>query len=568
MKLATSGADTLIRYLEQEGVRYVFGMPGSPLGPLFDRLHDSGVKPILIKHETCAAFIADGYARFSGRIGVCIGTTGPGVTNLVTGVATAFADGIPLLVITGQVPTTVFGKGAFQESTTSTFGATELLRSVTKMSEMVIEASLLPRLLKRALRLAQTGKTGPVALNFPVNVLAATVTDDVHESPYDYRTRNRPFDRRMVARGAKALMAAEKPVILAGSGVSASGAEAELLALAEQLRIPVATTPKAKGCFPEDHPLSLGIFGFAGHPRADRYVQREADLVLVAASSLGQWQTDNYCEALEGKALVQIDIDAAELGKNYPIQVGLQGDAQVVLKELRYSIERELNKQPAGARRPRDSALEALKREVPRFVDESQMFSTATPLAPQCVMRELRLALPRDTIVFFDTGAHMIWGLHYFDAYVPKTFVLSSGLCTMGYGLAAAIGAKLAVPERTVVSVVGDGCFLMQGMEVHTAVEYGVPVVWVVMNNNELGMVAQGQAGAFGRSTCATYRTPVNFAALARELGAEGFRVERPEELRRTIDRALATGRPSVIDVVIDPAQRPPAKTNANVVKS
>ncbi|MBI3890311.1 MAG: thiamine pyrophosphate-binding protein [Candidatus Wallbacteria bacterium] len=203
---------------------------------------------------------------------------------------------------------------------------------------------------------------------------------------------------------------------------------------------------------------------------------------------------------------------------------------------------------------------------MPRFADEQKMFSSARPLAPQRVMRELRAALPREAVVFFDTGSHMIWGLHYFDSFLPKTFVLASGLCTMGYGLAAAIGAKLALPDRPVVSVVGDGCFLMQGMEIHTAVEYGVPVVWVVMNNGELGMVAQGQFGAFGRSTCATYRTAVNYAQLARELGADGHRVERPEDLRGTIEAALASGRPTVVDVAIDPKERPPAKTNANVV--
>ncbi|MBI3890312.1 MAG: thiamine pyrophosphate-binding protein [Candidatus Wallbacteria bacterium] len=344
MKQQANGAETLIRYLEREDVRYVFGMPGSPLGALFEAFNGSSIRPVLVKHETCAAFIADGYARFSGKIGVCIGTTGPGVTNLVTGVATALGDGVPLLVLTGQVPTGVFGRGAFQEATTATFSASELLRPVTKMSEMVIEPSLLPRLLRRALRMAQTGKTGPVALNFPANVLSAQVTDDCPDSPFDYRTKNRTFDRRMVLKAAKVLLKAQRPVILAGSGVGVSGAEEELRLLSEELSIPVATTPKAKGCFPDDHPLALGIFGFAGHPRADRYVHREADMVLVAGSSLGQWETDNFAESLTGKTLVQIDIDPTEIGKNYPIEVGLQGDAQVILKELRFAVGRELKK--------------------------------------------------------------------------------------------------------------------------------------------------------------------------------------------------------------------------------
>lgn len=555
----------MIEYLEKEGVQYVFGIPGKPLGPLFELLNESSITPVRTTHESGAAFMADGYARFSGHIGVCAGTSGPGMTNLVTGVANAYADHVPLLVLTGQVQTDDFGKGAFQESTSDLVDAVSLFRNLTKWSESAFRGDLVPRYTRKALRVAQTGRPGPVALSLPFDSLVEELEADV-PGVYEYRVHNRAFDRHMVARTSRALLEARAPCILAGFGVKVSGAHDELVALAERWRLPVLTTPKGKGAISERHPLALGVHGFAGHPRAEAFIRDEADLILAVGTSLGQWQSDNYSQVLESKSIHQIDIDPAEIGKNYPIDVGHVGDVQVILKEIGFQLERDLKKRTGAgpSLEARQARLDELGKRYPRYRNEDSMFSSQIPPAPQRLMRELRAGLPDEASVFFDTGAHMIWGLHYFDALVPHSFVLASGFCCMGYGVCAPMGAKLARPDLPVAAVVGDGCFLMHGMEITTAVNLELPVVWIVMNNGELGMVHQGQTALYGRGTATRFR-PVDFARVAQAMGADGVRIERIEDFPATLRSAFDTQRPTVIDCVIDPACIPPARTNAGV---
>jgi acetolactate synthase-1/2/3 large subunit len=555
-------AALLVEYLEREGVEYVFAVPGAPLNPLFQALHRSSIRTVLAKHEAGAAFMAYGYARVTGRLGVCAGTAGPGTTNLVTGAAAALWDGVPLLLLTGQVPMRFFGMGALQEFTHETVSSTDLMSEVTKFSTMVATPQHIGRMMRKALRAAFSGKKGPVALNIPADVLGAPAVRD-ELLPDDYRVPQRAFDRLMLQRISRRVLEARRPAILAGYGVVASKGETELRLLAEELSIPVATTQSGKGGFPERHPLSLGVYGFAGTPRALEYVREHADLVIVFGSSLGQLQTGNFGDALSRRALVQIDVDGELIGRNFPVDIGMVGDAQVVLKELRFQLRRDWNDDAEAARAERDAALEEMRARVPWSLREERLTSDAMPLLPQRVIHELQRALPEDAVVLWDSGSHAIWGLHYFRASNALQFVHSGTFAAMGHSIAAAVGARLGAPEHAVVCVTGDGCMMMHGLEIATAVNCRAPAVWVVLNNEGMRMVEQGQRALFGEAYLWQF-SRVDFAALARSIGAEGFTVQRPEDLGPALEAALACGRPAVVDCWVDPDELPPAFTNAN----
>lgn len=544
----------LTRLLEREGVRHVFGIHGSALSALIDEVtHESDITPILVRHEEGGAFMADGYARFSGTLGVCWGTSGPGTTNLLTGLATSYTDAVPVLAITGQVPVNAFYRGAFQESTSSGVDSICLLRGVTKFAEMITHPEQAPVLIKKALRLAQTGRKGPTALVVPRDVWGAEVETFVPNA-YSYRVGNRCFDIKWVARAAELLAKAERPLILAGTGVSFSNANQELIRIAAELGAAVVTTPKAKGCFPEDHELSLGVLGLAGHPSAARFFLEEADLVLAVGSSLGQISTLDFHPRLGELPLVQVDIDPHEIGKNYPVKIGLVGDAQVVLRELARALAPLPRPSPTSRKR---EYIASYKAANPRVRDPELLLRDTDPILPQRAIVDLRAVLPRDAIVFMDSGNHTLWGIHYFEAYEPRTFTLSPNFGAMGYGVAASVGAQLACPERVVVSICGDGGFLMNGMEVSTAVNHGIPVIWVVLNNASLGMVYHGDRVNLGRDSGGLIRD-VDLVSVARGLGAAATRVSTSEGLKAAVRRALSDRVPSLIDVTIDPDQVPP----------
>jgi acetolactate synthase-1/2/3 large subunit len=544
----------IARALEQEGVDTVFGIHGSALTPLIDEIfHNSTIQPILVRHEEGGAFMADGYARFSGKIGVCWGTSGPGTTNLLTGLATSLMDAVPVLAITGQVQTCDFYRGAFQESTSSGIDSVTLLRAVTKFAEVVATPAQLPVLLKKALRVAQTGRKGPTALVIPKDCLQAEVPIPP-PAVFSYRVGNRVFDSKMVRHAAALLRKAQRPAILAGTGVSLSGANQELGRLVHLLGAGVATTPKAKGCFPEDDPHFLGILGLGGHPTASRYLFEQADLILAIGTSLGQISTNNFDHRLLEIPLIHADIDPEEIGKNYPVKVGLVGDAQVILKELTKAL---MDLPEEHSTRSRSEHLQGFLKRQSRLVDPHLLELDQSPILPQRAVVELRKALPRDAIVFWDSGAHNLWGVHYFEAYLPKTFTYSPNFGAMGYGVSACIGAKLARPEQVVVSVCGDGGFLMNGTEISTAVNHSIPIVWMVMNNQCLGMVQQGDQIALGRDTGTDIRH-VDLVQIARGLGAQSQRVSCARDLREALHQALEANVPTVLDVHIDRTQVPP----------
>ncbi|MEW6365975.1 MAG: thiamine pyrophosphate-binding protein [Acidobacteriota bacterium] len=552
-------ADLLLTYLAEEGVEHMFGVPGLPLMPLFEACkRDARIKLIISKHEEGAAFMADGYARIKGCPGVCFSTSGPGATNLVTGVASAHCNNTPLLVLTGQVHTATYGKGTFQDSTKKGIDSVAMFDAMTRQSSMVISRYRAEEEIREALRVALSGKQGPVHLSIPRDILASEVEEEFRTHG-TYRPPMRFFDRELVIQAAERLMEAANPVILIGSGAVRSGACEDVRALAEMLHIPVASTPKAKGAFPEDHPLALGVLGLNGSPLANHYVRSGTiDVLLAVGASLNQITTSSWDPRIAPtKALIQNDIDPAEVGKNYKVDIPLVGDACTVINELSFRVLRYLG-EAADRIRTREDEVARLRQEIGMFVDPEKMRSESSPVKPQRLMSDLQEAMPEDALLFVDTGNCLLWAGHYLTIRRPNSFVAEYGLLSMGYGMAAPIGGKLAAPDRPVISVAGDGAFLMNGTEVATAVNYDIPVVWIIQNNARLALIHVLQKAVLGADEKITPFKRIDCARVAEGLGAVGYRIEKPGELVKVLPEALATRRPAVIDCIIDDTEVPP----------
>lgn len=521
--------------------------------PLYEALYARDrIKPILTKHEEGAAFMADGYARVSGRFGVCCTTTGPGATNALTGIAVSHSDHVPVLLLTAQVPTNHFGMGAFQESSPETIDLVGLFERVTKWSTMVPHPSRMGATVRRALRTMRSGRPGPVHVSIPLNFIGQPVAEDEFPAQTHDRHAGGVFDRHSVRAAAARLLAARCPAILAGNGTNLAQAWSPLRTLAELLDIPVATTYKAKGSFPEDHPLSLGVFGYSGRPEVQEFLLRpETDLLFVIGSSMGEASSCGFDPRLARKgALLQLDIEPCTIGRNFPAEIGLVGDARTVLVELLYEIRRQLASRALAPRRSRAPVLAPLP---------CVSAPAGEALKPQQVLRELRAVLPRDAIVFIDNGTIRAWAGQHFPVYEERCFFVNMGMASMGYATAASVGGKLARPDRTVVALVGDAAFAMNGMEVHTAVEHNVAVIWVVINNGGHGMIYHGEQAQFGgKFRSSVFHKPIDVAAIARGLGAVSMRVESPGELTAAVLRARAVGGPVVIDVLTDLHEAPP----------
>ncbi len=558
---APTVAQVVLEHLKREGVRHVFGIPGGPVTPIFDALdREPALTLIAPRHEAGAAFMAAGYARAGGRLGACLLTTGPGATNALTAVAAAKADGLPVLVVTAQVSTTVFGKGSLQDSTESGADTVALFRPVTKMSALLASPANAPDLLRRALRVAMTGRRGPVHLSIPTDLMRRPVAPDGAVFS-GYRPLSRLFDREAVKECAAVLLAARRPAILAGHGVNLSGARAELRELAELLSIPTATTPKGKGAFAETHPLSLRTFGLASSPLAERYLlETGVDALFVIGSSLHENSTSGWDPRLAlGRTVIQQDVDPETIGRNYSVDVALAGDAKTTLRELLFHLRRLLavGEHPRGG--DGGAALARARAAGPAVLNPDSTRSEALPMKPQRLMRELDAALPEDAMIFLDVGNNTLWATHYLTATGRNDFVHNWGdFAAMGFGVAACVGGKLAAPARPVVAIVGDGGFAMAGMEVSTAATHRIPVVWVVLNDGRLNAVHHGQTLQYDGRTIGTEFRRMDVAAIATGLGAWSRRVRRPEDVGLALRAALARRGPSVLDVAIDADEVPP----------
>lgn len=530
----------LLDLLEQHGVRHIFGVPGAAITPIYEALASRArIRHVLARHEEGAALMAYGCARVRRALGVCLVTTGPGATNALTGIAAAQADSAPVLLLSGQVSRHTSGRAPLQE-----LDLVQIYRPVTKLSVMPLSAARIIPTTERAIRTAMSGRPGPVHLNLPTDMLKETIDLGPARAGHAPGT---VFSPEAVARAAELIAAARRPAILAGSGVDVAGAWDELFELATRWSIRVATTPKAKGVFPENHQLSLGVMGLAGHARAERHLLENApDLLLIIGTTLGEFATNNW-DARLGRAgtIIQVDIDPTELGKNYPIDLGVQGDARIVLEALIDELQQRF-----GVPEARLLALSAPP--IPR--GSSAEPSAAQRLNPELVIRTLRDELADDALLFVDNGNCMLWAGHFFEARRAHTYMSTLGLASMGTAVAAAIGAKLAAPHQQVVALAGDGAFAMNGMEVHSAVEHDIPVVWLVLNDSGLGMVRHGETLIYGRDLGACrYENELDLASFARAIGASGYTVERSDQLRATLRAALDLGKPAVVDIKIDP---------------
>ncbi len=560
-----SAADIIVKYLEQEGVEYLFGVPGGHLLPLYDAIYRSGsIKPVLTKHESGAAFMACGYALTSGKIGVCCGTVGPGATNMVTGVAAAYVDSIPILALTAQVGTTAIGKGALQEGAGigRTISQVGLFDKATKLSIMEVRGRNLPGTLRGALRVAQTERPGPVHIDLPADVQGEVINDEVLP-PEAYRPVTRPTpSREQVQSIARHLLSAKKAAILAGAGAAGTGQDGSLLKLAERLQIPVATTLRGKGVFPEDHPLALGCVGLYGSRPANSYLRSDVDVLLALGTSFHEFTTHCWDEAFRPtRALIHVDVDATEIGKNYPVTVGVVADAAQVVQ----AVLTELGEADRVAD-PGNPDIAKLKQDS-EYLAEASMRSDSLPIKPQRLMAELRSALPRETLFFGDIGNTVTWAERYLPTYPEGRLLVLSGLAAMGSGTAACIGAQLGRPAGRTVCICGDGDFLMHGMEVATAADYGIPVIWLVMKDERLGMVYDIQTVSYQGRHIAADLGPTDFVSLARALGASGYRANTPDEVRAVIGDVLQQSGPAVIEVPIDSQELPPMKPRMLAVR-
>lgn len=558
--------DVFLRYLKSEGARVVFGVPGGLLHPFFAAVErDPELQLVVVKHEEGAAFMADGYARLGRGIAVCAGTSGPGATNMFTGVACAFSDGVPMLVVTGQATSHSMGKGAAQEMTPEDIDIVAMYRPVTKYSAMVRSPDRLSHDLRRALRLALTGRKGPVHLNIPVDFWLQPAREEWFD-PTTYRPRTLLFDRNAVAAASRVLLHARRPAILAGSGVVAAGAQEHLRTLVELLPAHVATTPRAKGVLSEDHPMSLGVLGFAGHRAAHETLHGDqVDVLFAVGASLNETTTLNWRTSLRPReCFIQLDIDVDRIGRNYPVDIALVGDAQTILIEIIYHLHRLLR----DGEQPRSEWRSELRGPRPdTWYDEPELrASEATPLTPQRWRVELQRALPQNAVIFSDIGGHMLFNIHDLSIVRGQQFFINLGFGSMGHGTVAPIGAALAAPERPVFAIVGDACFTMNGMELLTAAEYDVPVKWLVENNHMHGITWHGSAKLGDPMQAIVYRRPLEVALIARAMGVPAWLVDRPGQLDNALRQALAEPGPAVIEIRTDPNVSPPLAGRAETI--
>jgi acetolactate synthase-1/2/3 large subunit len=542
-----NGADAVLRSLEAEGVEVVFGIPGGAILPTYDAFaRGTTVRHVLARHEQGAGHMAEGYARATGRVGVAIATSGPGATNLVTPIADAWMDSTPLVCITGQVRSHLIGTDAFQEC-----DITGITIPVVKHSWLVQDVAEIPGVLKAAFHVARTGRCGPVLVDIPRDVQEAELEFEYPETVDlpGWRPPRRGHPRQ-IREAAARLAAAERPVLYVGGGVLNARATDELLALAETGRLPVLTTLMAKGAFPESHELHFGWPGMHG-PKWSNWAMNKCDVLVAVGARFDDRVTGKLAGFAPGATVIHLDVDSAEIDKLRYADVPVVGPLAPVLAELAREL-REVAR-PDGTE-PWLEQLRAWRDEFPlRYGSGGEM------LKPQVVLEALQeLAERRDDVVFTTgVGQHQMWAMQYLRCDRPRSFITSGGLGTMGYGIPAAVGAKAARPEATVVCVDGDGCFQMTCQELATSVLENLPIVVVLVNNGYLGMVRQWQDMFYEERFSEvelTHHVP-DYAALAEAFGAKGLTVDREDELADALAEALDCGRTAVVDCRVDPRE-------------
>jgi len=528
-----SGAQVVVEALLKEGVKTIFGFPGGAVIPLYDVLYDTPkIKHILTRHEQAAAHAADGYARATGGVGVCIATSGPGATNLVTGIATACMDSIPLVVLTGQVPTSMIGNDAFQEA-----NITGITYSITKHNYLVKDVNELPRVLKEAFCIAKTGRPGPVLVDLPKNVLTGETSvpypEEVEIRSYNPNYKGNP---KQIKRAAEAIEESERPVIYAGGGVISSGASSRLVEFARHTNIPVTTTLMGLGSFPEDDPLSLKMLGMHG-TRYANYAVSDTDLLIAVGARFDDRITGKISEFASHAKIIHIDIDPTAISKNVRVDIPIVGDAKDILSQLLRALQK---------RKKRESWLGKIREWKKKYPLKYEM---GGDLKPQYVVEMIYKVTKGEAIIATEVGQNQMWAAQYYQYTKPRTFISSGGLGTMGYGFPACIGAQIGRPGKIVFDIAGDGSFQMNIQELATAVNYKVPVKIAILNNGYLGMVRQWQQLFYkSRYSQVNLEGHPDFVKVAQAYGIEGIRVTKSEEVEPALKKALNVAGPVVLD--------------------
>ena len=528
-----TGSEILIECLKEQGVDTVFGYPGGAILNVYDELykHSDEIKHILTSHEQGAAHAADGYARATGKVGVCFATSGPGATNLVTGIATAYMDSIPIVAVTCNVGVSLLGKDSFQE-----IDIAGITMPITKHNYIVKDVNVLADTIRKAFVIAKKGRPGPVLIDIPKDV-TANKAEYQKETPKPVVPSQDVSEAELEA-AVSLITEAKKPYVFVGGGAILSGASEELGVFVRKVDAPVTDSLMGKGAFPGTDPLYTGMLGMHG-TKTSNYGVSECDLLIVIGARFSDRVTGNAKKFASHAKILQIDVDPAEMDKNVLITQGVTGDIKVVLGILNERLKQQEHKEWIG--------------KIMEYKERYPLSYHPDILTGPYVVEEIYRQTKGDAIVVTEVGQHQMWAAQFYRYARPRTLLTSGGLGTMGYGLGAALGAKTGMPDKTVVNIAGDGCFRMNMNEIATAVRYNIPVIQVVINNHVLGMVRQWQNLFYGQRYSATIlNDAVDFVKLAEAMGAEGIRATTQEEFREAFARALTLGKPVVIDCQID----------------
>ena len=531
--MVLTGAEIVIACLEEQGIDTVFGYPGGAILNIYDALYKNGkIRHILTSHEQGASHAADGYARATGKVGVCFATSGPGATNLVTGIATAYMDSVPMVAITCNVGNSLLGKDSFQE-----VDIAGITMPVTKYNFIVKDVNNLAKVIRRAFKIAKSGRPGPVLIDITKDATSDS-TEYTQENPEEICPNNDTIRQEDLELAVQMINESEKPMVFVGGGAIASGASKELLEFAEKINAPVCDSLMGKGAFSGEHPLYAGMLGMHGTKYANLGVTN-CDLLITIGARFSDRVFGNASRFAEKAKVLQIDVDPAEINKNIITSASIIGDVKEVLKKLNPLLKEKRHEEWVAF-------IDSLKARFPlKYKEEG--------LTGPYIVEEIYKATRGDAIICTEVGQHQMWAAQYYKYSRPRTFLTSGGLGTMGYGLGAAMGAKLAAPEKTVINIAGDGCFRMNMNELATAARYHIPVVEVVINNHVLGMVRQWQTLFYGGRYSATILDDqADFVKVAEALGCKGIRVTKKEEVAPALKEAFAYGGPVLLDCQID----------------
>ena len=528
-----TGAEIVVECLKEQGVDTVFGYPGGSILNIYDALyqHQDEITHILTSHEQGAAHAADGYARATGKVGVCLATSGPGATNLVTGIATAYMDSVPVVAITCNVTNSLLGKDSFQE-----IDITGVTMPITKYNFIVKDVNRLATVIRRAFTIAQTGRPGPVLVDITKDVTAAPCEYE-REEPEEIVRQSDTIREEDMERAIEIIRKSKQPFIFVGGGAVLSNAAEELRAFAHKIQAPVADSLMGKGAFDGCDELYTGMVGMHG-TKTSNFGITEADLLIVVGARFSDRVTGNASKFAKNAKILQLDIDPAEINKNIKVDASVIGDVKVILRKLNARLD-PINHDEWIAH------IERMKDMYPLRYDKNM-------LTGPFIIQTVNEVTQGDAVIVTEVGQHQMWAAQYYNYRQPRTLLTSGGLGTMGYGLGAAIGAKMGCRDKTVINIAGDGCFRMNMNEIATATRYNIPVVELIVNNHVLGMVRQWQTLFYGKRYSQTIlNDSVDFVKLAEAMGAKAYRVTQKEELEPTLREAISLNAPVVIDCQI-----------------